>query len=83
MTLIFGCTLERKAELDDVALPWCPTLRISALVSPMNGNETLPWVIFRTMEFWLISVDKLAVGLRTGMARLRSRLIVSHGGALR
>ena len=29
MTLIFGWTLETQAELDDVALPWCPTLRIS------------------------------------------------------
>jgi len=34
----------------------------------MNRNDTLPWVIFGTMEFWLISSEKVAVGLRTGMA---------------
>jgi len=34
----------------------------------MNRKETLPWVIFRTMEFWLMSSGKVAVGLRTEMA---------------
>ena len=34
------------------------------------------------MEFWLVSSDKVAVGLRTVMVRPRSRLIVSHGEAL-
>jgi len=81
MMLIFGWALERKVELDDVALPWWPTLRMSALVSPMKGNETLPWVIFRTMEFWLMSSEKVEVGLRTVM--VRAGLIVSHGGALK
>jgi len=31
------------------------------------------------MEFWLISSEKVAVGLRIGM--VRPGLIVSHGGA--
>ena len=56
-------------------------LSASALASPMNRNETLPWVIFRTMEFWLISSEKVEVGLRTVM--VRAGLIVSHGGALK
>jgi len=34
------------------------------------------------MEFWLISSEKVVVGLRTEMVRPGSRLIVSPGGAL-
>jgi len=48
----------------------------------MNRKETLPEVIFKTMEFWLMSSEKVAVGLRNEMVRPGSRLIVSGGGAL-
>ncbi|MEI6841679.1 MAG: hypothetical protein WCK53_10450, partial [Methanomicrobiales archaeon] len=48
----------------------------------MNRDEKLPWVIFRTMESWLMSSGKVAIGLRTEWVRLVSRLIVSHCGAL-
>jgi len=37
---------------------------------------------FRTMEFWLMSSEKVAVGLMNQMVRSGSRLIVSHGGTL-
>jgi len=35
----------------------------------MKRNETLRQVIFRTMEFWLISSEKVVVGLRTEVVR--------------
>jgi len=39
MTMIFECALERKAELVDAALPWCPTLRIVCReIRPAIGN---------------------------------------------
>jgi len=72
-------------DLEDVGLEICPAIAIlvsaSALASPMDRTETPPEVIFRTMEFWLMSSEKVEVGLRTEMVGPGSRLIVSQGGA--
>jgi len=74
-------------DLDNIGMKFVPLLAIrlsaSALASPMNRKETLRRVIFRTMEFGLMSSEKVAVGLRIEMVRPGSRFIVSHSRALK
>ena len=64
-------------DLEDISREIFPllTIRLSAspLASHMNRNETLPYVALSTMEFLLMSSEKVAVGLRTenGKARVQ------------
>jgi hypothetical protein len=74
-------------DLEDVSLEIRSTIGNTAfddeicITHEQEGNTSE--VIFRTMEFWLMSSENVDEGFKTEILRPGSRLIVYHGGALK